>query len=167
MIPRILEYDAGMMIITPEAMMIPELRSLIEKHGEDHCLGYLGYVYMHSYPDSPYRNMDEREKEEQIIADVKETMGDFDEDDEMIKPAIERLRSLWVSPQVLSADEMEQELHRWRTYLKDTPMGGDMKDRLTIVDKFEKTAQAAANMRKIADEEIGQKMKGTNELGEY
>lgn len=167
MTPRILEYEEGMIVITPEAMMIPETRSIIEKHGKDYCMSYLGYVYMHSYPDSPYRNMDEREKEEQIIADIKESMGDFDETDELIKPAIEKLRSLWTSPQVLSADEMEQELHRWRTYLRDTPMGGDMRDRLIIVDKFEKTAQAAANMRKIADDEIGHKMKGSNELGEY
>ena len=97
--------------------------------------------------------------------------SDFDEEDELIAPAIERLKSLWESPQTLLADEMEEELHRWRKYLKDTPliagMDGNMKDRLAFIDKVEKISAAAANIRKIADDEISPKMKGGNELGEY
>ena len=115
----------------------------------------------------PYINFPESDREESAIADVKESLGDFDESDELIGPAVERLQSLWKSAATLAADEMEQELHRWRIYLRDTPMGGDMKDRISIVDKFEKVAASAANLRKIADDEIGGKMKGNNELGEY
>ncbi len=167
MIPKILEYEDGVILITPEAFMIPEINRIILKHAEEHSAPYLGYVYMLSYPDSPYKNLPELERPEQVLADIKESMGDFDENDELLEPAIEKLKTLWTSPQTMAADEIEQELHRWRIYLRDTPMGGDMKDRLTIVDKFEKTALSAANMRKIADDEIGNKMKGSNELGEY
>ena len=78
---------------------------------------------------------------------------------------------MWESPQTLLADEMEEELHRWRKYLKDTPLigriDGNMKDRLAFIDKVEKISAAAANIRKIADDEISPKMKGGNELGEY
>ena len=42
-----------------------------------------------------------------------------------------------------------------------------MKDRLAFIDKVEKISAAAANIRKIADDEISPKMKGGNELGEY
>lgn len=167
MIARIIEYDEGIIQITPEAYMLPEINKIIQKHGEEGCIPYLGYVYMLSYPDSPYKNLPELERPEQVLADIKESMGDFDEEDELLEPAIEKLKSLWTSPQTMAADEIEQELHRWRIYLRDTPMGGEMKDRLTIVDRFEKTAQSAANMRKIADDEIGNRMKGNNELGEY
>lgn len=167
MIPRILEYEEGRVKITPEAFGIPEVYNIIQKFDDTNCEAYLTYVTYLSYPDSPYINLPESEREESALADVKETLGDFDENDDLIPPAIERLRSLWKSSAQLAADEMEQELHRWRIYLRETPMGGDMKDRISIVDKFEKVAASAANLRKIADDELGNRMKGNNELGAY
>lgn len=167
MIPRILEYEEGRIKVTAEAYGIPEISRIIKKYDYENCEAYLTYVAYLSYPDSPYINLPEEERTESALFDVKETFGEFDENDDLIQPAIEKIQSLYRSAAVLAADEMEQELHRWRIYLRDTPMGGDMKDRITIVDKFEKTALSAANLRKIADDEIGGKMKGNNELGEY
>lgn len=167
MIPRILEFEDGRVKVTPEAYTIPEIHALIKKYEED-VEPYLAFVSALSYPDAIYIRLPLEERRESALYDIKSTMGEFDEDDELIEPAIERLRGLWESPQTLAADEMEEELHRWRKYLKDTPMGGEeMKNRLVVVDKFEKAAQTAANLRKIADEEIGTKMKGANEMGEY
>ena len=145
------------------------INKILEKH--DNAEPYLAYVSALSYPDSPYKNITKEERAEAAIYDIKETLGDFDTEDELIEPAIEKLRSLWESPQTLLADEMEEELHRWRRYLKDTPLigglDGNMKDRLSFIDKVEKISAAAANIRKIADDEIGPKMKGSNEIGEY
>lgn len=167
MIPRILEFEDGRVKITPEAYTIPEVHALITKYEED-VEPYLAFVSAFSYPDGIYIRLPEADRRESALYDIKSTMGDFDEDDELIEPAIERLRSLWQSPQTMAADEMEEELHRWRIYLKNTPMGGEeMKNRLVVVDKFEKAAQTAVNLRKIADEQLGTKMKGTNEMGEY
>ena len=169
MLPRILEYEDDRIKVTPEAFAIAEINKILEKH--DNAEPYLAYVSALSYPDSPYKNIPKEERAEAAIYDIKETLGDFDTEDELIEPAIEKLRSLWESPQTLLADEMEEELHRWRRYLKDTPLIGgmdvNMKDRLSFIDKVEKISAAAANIRKIADDEIGPKMKGSNEIGEY
>jgi hypothetical protein len=169
MLARIFEYEDDSIKITPEAYLIPEINAIIKKH--DIPEPYLAYVSGMSYPDSPYKNIPILEKEESVIYDVKETLGDFDEEDELLQPAVDRLRSLWQSPQSLLADEMEEELHRWRKYLSETPltggMDGNMKDRLAFADKVEKISSAAANIRKIADDEIGPRMKGDNDLGEY
>lgn len=170
MLPRIFEYEDGRAKITPEALFIPEVKRIIDKHDEL-AEPYLAYICALSYPDSIYKNIPKDERGEAAIFDIKESIGDFDEDDELLSPAIDKLKSLWESPQTLLADEMEEELHRWRKYLKDTPliggMDGNMKDRLAFIDKVEKISAAAANIRKIADDEIGPKMKGGNELGEY
>jgi hypothetical protein len=167
MIPRILEYEEGRIKVTAEAYAIPEINKIIQKYDYENCEAYLTYVAYLSYPDSPYINLPENERTESALFDVKETFGEFDENDALIPPAVEKLQGLYKSAAVLAADEMEQELHRWRIYLRDTPMGGEMKDRISIVDKFEKVAASAANLRKIADDEIGGAMKGNNELGAY
>lgn len=167
MIPRILEYEEGRVKVTAEAFGIPEIYNIIMKHGDDNCEAYLTYVAHLSYPDSPFRNLPEEDREEAAMFDVKDSIGDFDENDELLEPAIGKLKMLWTSAATQAADEMEQELHRWRIWLRDTPMGGDMKDRIAIVDKFEKTAISVANLRKLADNELSTKMKGSNEMGEY
>lgn len=171
MLPRILEYEDGRVKVTPEAYTIPEIHSLIVKHGDDGVEPYLAYVSHLSYPDSPYKNLPEAERPEAALYDVKETLGEFDEDDELIEPAIKRLRGLWESAQTQMADEMEEELHRWRKYLRETPfiggMEGNLRDRLAFTDKVEKISAAAANIRKVADSEISTRMKGNNEMGEY
>lgn len=168
MIPRILEYEDGRIKITPEAYMISEIHAIITKYDYNNCEAYLGYVYMMSYPDTPYSYLPVEKRREEALFDVKETMGDFDEEDELIEPAIERLTSLWRSTHTQMADEVEDEIQRWRKYLRETPLGGEeMKNRLSIVDKLEKTALMAVNLRKIADEQVSTKMKGANELGEY
>lgn len=168
MIPRILEYEEGRIKITPEAWMIPEVHAIITKYGDMDCEPYLGFIYMMSYPDTPYNYMPVADRREAAIFDVKETMGDFDENCDLLDGAIERLRSLWTSENTRTADEMEEELRRWRKYLAETPLGGEeMKNRLAIVAGFEKTTLTAINIRKLADEEASAKMKGANELGEY
>lgn len=168
MLPRILEYENGRIKITPEAYMLPEIHAIIKKYGDDSVEPYLGYIYKMSYPDGAYNFMAEDERREAAIFDVKETIGDFDEDCDLIGPAIERLHSVWKSHATQAADEMEEEVLRWIKYLKETPTGGEeMKNRFQVVDKFEKLSLSAANLRKLADEEVKAKMKGSNELGEY
>ncbi len=166
--PRILEYEEGRIKITPEAWIIPEVHAIITKYGDDKCEPYLGYVYMMSYPDTPYNYMAIDERREAALFDVKETMGEFDENCDLLDVAIDRLKSLWTSEHAHTADEMEEELRRWRRYLRETPLGGEeMKNRLSIIDKFQKATETAANIRKLADEEANTRMKGDNELGEY
>lgn len=168
MLPRILEYENGRIKLTAEAYMLPEIHALIKKYGDMDCEPYIGYVYKMSYPDGTYNFMPEAERSEAAIFDVKETIGDFDETCELIGPAIERLLSIWKSQATQAADEMEEEVLRWIKYLRETPTGGEeMKNRFTIVDRFEKLSLSAANLRKLADDEVKSKMKGSNELGEY
>lgn len=168
MIPRILEYEQGRIKITVDAYTLPETHAIIKKYGDMDCEPQLTYVYKMSYPDGVYSYMARADRREAAIFDVKETVGDFDEDCDLLDPAIERLQSLWTSHQTRAADEMEEEVLRWIDYLRQTPTGGEeMKNRFQITDKFEKLSLSAANLRKMADEEVKAKMKGSNELGEY
>ena len=170
MIPRIFEYEGGVLKITAEAYGIPELHRIIKKY-DMNAEPYLMFISGQSYPDSPYVRMPEEERIEAVLYDVKDVFGDFDHEDELIEPAIKRLRSMWESATSLMADELEQELHRWRKYIRDTPLkdgpDGNLKDRMAIAEKIEKVTAMLATVRKRADDELGPKLKGDQEMGEY
>lgn len=150
MIPRILEYEDGRVKVTPEAFAIPEIHSILDRFDND-ADPYLAYISAMSYPDGPYAWLPDSDRKEAALYDIKQSIGDFDEDDELVQPAIDKLRSYWQSTQTLLADELEEELHRWRKYLRDNPISADgsdgsTRDRLMFLDKVEKIALTARNV---------------------
>lgn len=171
MIPRILEYDndSGRVNITAQAYAIPELKAIIDKFPNPEP--YLSYVHAMSAADSPYIRIPMSERQESVLYDVKETMGDFDHEDELVTEAIAKMRSLYESTIVLMAEQLEEEINEWRLLLKNERAimgeGGNMKDRMNIMANIDKYAANVAKVRKQADDEIGPKMKGDNELGQY
>ena len=136
MTPKILDYEQGRITVTAEAYMIPELKALIDKY-ETQVEPYLGYVHLMTWMYSPYRNADINEKEEQVIYDVINTIGDFDIDEPLLKPALAKLTELNTTALTLFFLEVEQELHRMRIYLKNTPISGgkegDLSERFRIL----------------------------------
>lgn len=167
MTPRILEFEEGRVKITAEAYGIPEVYEIIKKYEND-ADPYLAYVASFSYPDGVYVRLPKEDQMEAVLYDVKFVYGDFNENDPLLPPAIERLRSLWETQASKIADDLEEELQRWQKYLRETPLGGEeMKNRLAITDKIEKLTETAMRLRKVADDEIKAKMKGSAELGDY
>jgi hypothetical protein len=66
------------------------------------------------------------------------------------------------------ADELEDEVHRWRTYMRDNPLDDEnFKNREKIVDKALKIITTLREVRKIADEEQKPDTRGDHELGDY
>jgi hypothetical protein len=132
---------------------------------------YLMFVYAMSAVDSPYINIPEEEKVESIVYDISYTLGQFDYEEELLTIAIDKLKSLYSSPIVLLANELEQELHRLRKYLRDTPVvggsEGNFRERMSLMEKIDKIANSYQKVRKQADEELKVATKGDHEIGEY
>lgn len=170
MIPKILEYEDDRIKVTAQAYSIPEIKDLIDKY-ESSVEPYLSFVHAMSAVDSPYVNIPEEEKVESIVYDIKYTLGEFDYEDELLDIAITKLKSLYSSPIVLLANELEQELHRLRKYLRDTPVvggyEGNFRERMSLMEKIDKIANSYQKVRKQADEELKIATKGDHEIGEY
>lgn len=170
MTPRILEYEDNRVKVTAEAYAIPEIKNLIDKY-DMQVEPYLAYVHAMAAPDSPYCKVPITERQEAVIYDIKETLGDFDYEDPLVDAAVTKFRSLYTSEIVLLADQLEAELGEWRRLLRDEKptLGaeGNMKDRMAIVANIDKYAANVASVRKRADDEIATKMKGNAEMGEY
>jgi hypothetical protein len=170
MIPHILEHEDGRVKVTAEAFAIPEIKALLDKY-DMKAEPYLSYVYAMAAPDSPYCNIPNEEKVESVVYDIKATLGEFDYEDELVEVAIEKLRRLYASPEVLLAEELAEELHRLRKYLRDTPIQdgaeGNLSDRRAILKEIAQYATNYAKVRKQADDQLRVATKGDHEVGGY
>jgi hypothetical protein len=170
MTPRILEYEDGRIKVTAEAYMIPELKALIDKYDMD-AEPYLAYAHLMSAVDSPYINYEYEERNETVIYDIINTIGDFDTDEPLLIPAVEKLQKMFSSAVRDFFDELKEELHRLRRYLKENPIQdgkeGNLTERIRII---EKVGIILANYKKAeaqADDELKMATRGDQETGMY
>lgn len=170
MIPRLLEYEDGMVKVTAEAYCIPEIKAILDKYDME-AEPYLAYINGMSSPVSPYINIPIEERKESIIFDVNQVFQEFDYEDPLVEKAIERIRSFYTSTVVLVAEELGEEIHRFRLEMKNVPLksgeGGNFKERVSLAEKIEKILSTYGKAREAADKEITAKMKGSAQLGEY
>lgn len=167
MIPKILEYEDNRVKITAEAIAIPEIKALVDLYGE-RAEPYLSYIYSMSAPDSPYINIPIDEKIEAIVYDIQATLGDFNFEDPQLGKAVDKLKSLYTSTTIALAEELAEELHRFRKYLRDTPLSEtNMPFRQAILKDIEKYASNYTKVREQADKELKVATKGDHELGGY
>lgn len=167
MIPEILEIQDNRIIVTPQAYMIPETKAILDKH-DLAADPYLGYVRALSHPQSAYINMAEEDMVDSAIYDIKATMGDFDPSDPLIQPAIDKLKSYYTTTITMMAEELEEEIHRHRRFLRDTAISErNMKDRQGWLEKIDKIVTSYNKVRDQANKEIGQATKGDHEVGGY
>lgn len=171
MTPRILEYEDRRVKVTAEAFAIPEIKAILDKY-DMKAEPYLSYIHAMSAIDSPYINIPNEEKQEAVLYDVQDTLGEFNWEDPMVDKAIDKLKMLYQGPMVALALELEQELHRFRKKLKDTPltMGGEdsnFKDRKDLMKEIGKMASEYSKVKEMAEKELKVATKGDHEVGGY
>lgn len=165
MTPKIIEIENGRLKLTPECWIIEELKDIIDKYDLD-AEPYILYVYYMAAFDSPYRNMSDAEKREAIITDIHVSLKDFDEDDTLLPPAIERLKDMYSTPLIKLYNELEEELLRLRYYLQTTPISTeDLSQRTKILMDAGKLAASFAQTKKQIQEETTQATRGDQQTG--
>lgn len=177
MIPKIIEYTDGRINILPETFMIKELNDIINKHGDGSQTGngaepYLAYVYLMTSPDSPYINLPQEDVSDAIKFDITQSIGDFEEDDELIQPAIRRIASMYETRQKRYYDALGIIMDKVVQHAREMEVSSAGKDQ--NLDTFNKMLREAGStfksyreVEKIIDEELKAKMKGKATLGEY
>ena len=168
--PQILDYEDGRLLVTKEAYMIPETRALIEKYEKD-VEPYLAYLHLMTWLRSPYRAFDINDREENVIFDVTQTVGNFDIDEPLLKPALEKLIKMNTTALTSFFLEVEQELHRMRVYLRDNPISdgreGNLADRFRILKEAGAIVASYGKSKQAAEEEIKIKGRGKAQIGDY
>lgn len=168
MIPKILEYEDKRVKVTAEAYSIPEIKTLIDKY-DMKVEPYLAYVYHMTALDSTYVNIAEEDRQEAVLYDIQQTLGEFDWQDQDVSNAVDRLKSLYTGPMTQLALEARQELHRLRMWLRDTPYGDEenVKTRIGLLKDLEKVATAYEKILEQAKKESTPQTRGDHEVGDY
>lgn len=169
--PKIFIYEEGKVFLTPECMFIPEIKAIVDKYGEIGAIPYIGYIHLMKSISSPYRNYEDTEKKELVIYDVITTMGDFDINEPLLEPALDKLEQMNSSALTLFFLEIEQELHRLRNYLKDHPISagkeGDLTERFRILKEAGALTNSYNKTKLAAEEELKIKGRGKAQIGDY
>lgn len=168
MTPKIFDYEEGQILLTPECLMIPEVKKIIDKYGENDCKPYLAFAHLMTWINSPYRNYDVDEKKDLVVFDVLNTVGEFDPEDPLLDPCIEKLSEMNTTPLTLFFMDIEQELHRMRKYLGNNEISSENIDTRFRILKEAGTVTASYNKTKAAAEDEAKiKGRGKAQIGDY
>ncbi len=169
MIPKILDFEDGRLIVTANAYTIPEIKKIIDKY-DMKAEPYLQFVNYMAAPDSPYINVPEDggERFDSIIYDIQASLGEFDFNDPILVNAIDKLKSLYLTPNMALANELGEELHRFRLYLKNTPLNEEnLPLRQGILKDIDKYSINYTKVKELAQKELQVATKGNHEIGDY
>lgn len=167
MIPKILIYEEGRIVVTENAFIMPELKAILDKY-ENKADPYLAYVHCMTHPEATYNNLEDREKKETIIYDVIQTLGDFDIDEPLLQKAIDKLDSIYVTRTRRYFNNLCKLMDKVDAYAENAQISDE---NLSDINRAFKDAGTTMKSFKEAerqiDEELKTKMKGKNILGEY
>jgi|694.fasta_scaffold00342_21 hypothetical protein len=173
MLPKIIDYDTDtkQIQLTENAYVIPELRNLIDKY-PDNYVPYVTYVYLMCGYNSPYINLPDSERQEQVIFDVQELFTDFDPFEPLLEKAVEKLSDLYKSPIMKLAEELGNEVDRFRKILKTeaivTGPEGNFRERMALLEKIDKISSSYAKVKEQAKKEMDDDgIRGDHEIGMY
>lgn len=168
MIPRILDYVDGQVVVTVEARMIPELNALIKKYGDDGCLPYMNYVAGLTHPESAYINLSEDEAKENVIYDTIHTLGDFNVDEPLLKPAVTRLRQVFYTRTKRYYEGICKLMDKAIIYSENAEVTDEnLADINKMLKEVGATMRSFKDAEKQIDDELKTKMKGKSVLGDY
>lgn len=171
MSPKILEYEDGRFRITTNAMLISELKQLVDKYGEDGAEAYLAYVHLMTALDSPFVNLPEDEKEESIIFEINQTIGSFDPFEPLLKPAVEKLEGLYETDTMRYFKSLKISIKKMGDYIRDEEItsgkDGNLSEIIRIHKESGSTLKSFKDIERQVDDELQVQLRGNAEIGEY
>lgn len=166
---RIFTIEDDKLKINENCFLIPELKAVIEEF-EDPIPAFT-YIDGMTWPESPYANLEDSERQEMVSADAG---GDFELDDPIIESAVEKCKKLYETPIQSYYEGQKNSMWVMGKMLKNLTEAsltfgkdgnGDtifrmQKEAGKVMDQFLK-------LEKLWKEQLGQKMRGSSEMGLY
>jgi hypothetical protein len=155
MLPEIFTIEKGKVLISPNCLLIPELKAIHDKY-EDPIPAF-SYLHFKFDPLSPYANMEEDIKEDTLLIDFA---GDYTLEDQEMLDAIKKLESLYVTPTYRYYLDSKILLEKLGTFARMTPIttgrDGNLSALAMQVKSVGKTIQEFKQLEKIVLQELSE-----------
>lgn len=162
MLKRIFDIENDRVVITPNVLLIPEFKALVEKYEDP--IPALSFVYFMTSPESPYSDVPEIDKEEVISGDVG---GDFKFEDQELKDALEKSRILYATPTRTFFLNAKKGLEKLGKYLADTEitegLHGNFSAYQMAYTRIGKVIQEFKVLEKEHNQEVSAGLRGSGE----
>ena len=117
MLPKFFDIESGKLVINHNCLAIPELRAIYE--GYQNSIPIFNFLYYRFDPESPYSNLPEIDKDDIIIHDFP---GDYTLEDDLVREAITKLESLFVTPTYRYYLDNKVLLEKLGRFARETPV---------------------------------------------
>ena len=153
MIPEIFDVEDNHVVITPNCLLIPELKAIVDKYKDPiPALSFLHYLYC---PKGPYCNVPEEDKEEILLQDYP---GEYTLEDTEMLAAMEKLASFTMSPTYRYYLDNKVLLEKLGKFAREQPVtagrDGNFAGMQSQIKSVGKTAQEFKQLEKMVREEL-------------
>ena len=159
----IFEIQDDKVAITPNVLLIPEFKALVDTYKEP--IAALSYIYFMCHPESPYADVPENDKQEIISNDVG---GDFGLEDDEIEAAIKKAEMLYVTPTRRFFLNAKRGLETMGDYIGKASItegkDGNFSTLQMAYTRIGKMIQEFKVLEKEYKEEVGSALRGSSEL---
>jgi hypothetical protein len=156
---EILSVENGKVVPGISCYSIPELKEVMEAYEDN--INALTYLYYFCYPKSAYANLKEDELEDVILEDYP---GDYSPEDEIILAAVEKLKSLYLTPTRRFFKNSKKGLETLGEYMATTAITdgkeGNFSAFSMTLTRVGKTIKEFKELEKIYEEETGSSLRG-------
>jgi hypothetical protein len=154
MIVNIFDIHGGKIVINPNCLLIPELKTINESYQDP--IPAFCYIHYMTHPKSPYANLEELEKEQLILEDYP---GDYTPEEEIIHLATTKLRKLYETPTMRLLRNAKIGLENLSSYIGTAKISEGRDGNITpfqmTLSKIGKIAQEFRMLEKQVDDELG------------
>lgn len=168
---KILDLQDGKVIVSPEALNVPEFKAIwlrdLQK-SKARALAELSYVYYLVNPNSPYANYSADKKRvilgEDMFSDPKY------KPDDRVQEAIKKYESMIITSLTRLLNAVTNKIDELTEFLNNTPVTADtLKDILTIIGKAAVLVTEVTAIKSAVEKEqkTRGKVRGQIEVGDY
>ena len=154
MIDKIFTIESQQIVITPDCLLIPELKAVVDNYKDNiAALSYCAYLVS---PKSPYSDLDKDSKEEVLLKDYP---GDYNVTDEIICRAIDKLELLYTSTTINYFNSIKilvdnVALYARTALIDDSKETGNIQHLLKMMDKCGTHIEQFRKLEEAKDSEL-------------
>jgi len=155
MIPHFFDIANEKVILNHNCLSIPELKAVVDRYTDP--LPAFNFIHYMINPQSPYANLPDEIREETLLKDFS---GEYTLEDEEMIAALEKIKSLYITPSYQYYLDNKQLLEKLGKFARETPITSGRDGNLSAlgmqIKSVGKTIQEFKQLEKVVMQELSE-----------